>query len=55
MSHNLKSQSQKTQPFTKPGKGMLLGMAGGSYVVRKAFIKNGHVYGVTDAKIIKLR
>ena len=59
MSHNLKSQPQKMQPFTEPRKGLLLGWSGKGYPIRKIFVKDGHIYGVTDfcefgTKVIKL-
>lgn len=48
---HIQSQNQGKLP-----QGMLLGISGRSYTGQKIFIKNGHVYGVTNTKrIIKLR
>ena len=52
---NEEKKHDQSQNQGKQQKGMLLGTSGRGYAVRKIFVKNGHVYGVTDTEIIEIR
>ena len=52
---NEEKKHNQSQNQGKQQKGMLLGTFGGGYAMRKIFVKNGHIYGVTDTEIIEIR